>query len=64
MTTLIALSTLPGGTNVEAKMNDIPEAARASMNRAVKAMSVVDFSDAVLSMIESGEQRVRVTYSC
>jgi U3 small nucleolar RNA-associated protein 10 len=60
MTALIALSTLESGTNADTKVDEISQAARTSMDRALRVMSVVDFANAVLSMIESGEQRVRV----
>lgn len=60
MTALIALSTLENGANADAKVDEISQAARASMDRALRVMSVVDFANAVLSMIESAEERVRV----
>ena len=60
MTALIALSTLKNGANADAKVDEISQAARASMDRALRVMSVVDFANAVLSMIESAEERVRM----
>jgi len=58
VTALIALSALDNGSNAEAKMGEISQAARTSMDKAVKVMPVTDFVNAVLSMIESGEHRV------
>lgn len=55
---LIALATLQGGPNTENGMDDISQAARASLNQALGVMSAVDFISAVLSMVESGDQVV------
>jgi U3 small nucleolar RNA-associated protein 10 len=57
---LIALSVLESSANADTKVEEVSHAARSSMDRALRVMSVVDFANAVLSMIESGEPRVRV----
>jgi U3 small nucleolar RNA-associated protein 10 len=63
VTALIVLSTLENGANVDAKVDEIAQAARSSMDRALRVMSVVDFASAVLSMIESGKERVSLYYT-
>lgn len=60
VTALIALSNLENGANADARVDEISRAAHASLDRALRVMPVVDFANAVLSMIESGEQRVGV----
>lgn len=57
--TLIALSAPESSANSDTKVDEVSHAARTSMDRALRVMSVVDFANAVLSMIESGEERVR-----
>ena len=60
ITQLIELSTLPDGKSTETKVEDITEAARASMNKLLSLMSVLDFIDAVHSMLGSGDTKVRL----
>ncbi|KAJ7146113.1 hypothetical protein C8R44DRAFT_600928 [Mycena epipterygia] len=56
---LIALATARGGSTPDTRVDDISQAARASLNKALGCMSVVDFIDAVLSILKSGDSRVQ-----
>ena len=56
---LIELSTLQDGKSIETKVEDITQAARASMNKLLSLMSVLDFIDTVNSMLGSGDTKVR-----
>lgn len=57
---LIELSTLPDGKFTETRVEEIAEAARASMNKLLSLMSVLDFIDAVHPMFGSGDTKVRL----
>jgi len=59
ITQLIELSTLQDGKSTETKVEDITQAARGSMNKLLSLMSVLDFIDAVNSMLGSGDTKVR-----
>ncbi|PPQ90282.1 hypothetical protein CVT25_013107 [Psilocybe cyanescens] len=56
---LITLAILPEGVSKETKIGDVSEAARSTLNRLLSGMSVVDFSEAVESMLDSGGVKVQ-----
>ncbi|KAJ6619037.1 hypothetical protein B0H10DRAFT_1194701 [Mycena sp. CBHHK59/15] len=56
---LIALATARGGSTPDTKVEDISQAARSSLSKALGCMSVVDFIDAILSILKSGDSRVQ-----
>lgn len=56
---LITLAILPEGMTTDTKIEDISEAARSTMSRLLSGMSVVDFSEAVQSMLNSGDAKVQ-----
>lgn len=58
---LITLAILPEGVSNETKIGDVSEAARSTLNRLLSGISVVDFSEAVQSMLDSGDVKVRYT---
>lgn len=55
---LIRLATLSGGNTTDTKMEEISEAARSSLNRLLGSMSVVNFMQAVETMLDSGDGKV------
>jgi hypothetical protein len=55
---LIALATARGGSSPDTRIDDISQAARTSLTKALSCMSAVDFIDAVLSILKSGDSRV------
>ncbi|KAG6866337.1 hypothetical protein C0991_005804 [Blastosporella zonata] len=56
---LISLATLPVGTNPEAKIDEMCQAARTCLNKALSIMAASDFINGVLSMIESRDELVQ-----
>ncbi|KAJ7762738.1 hypothetical protein DFH07DRAFT_813302 [Mycena maculata] len=56
---LIALATARGGSSPDTKVEEISQAARSSLTRALGFMSAVNFIDAVLSILKSGDSRVQ-----
>ncbi|KAF8064012.1 hypothetical protein FPV67DRAFT_198389 [Lyophyllum atratum] len=56
---LISLATLDIGINPEGKVEEICQAARASLNKALSVMAAADFINGVLSMAQSGESLVQ-----
>ncbi|KAJ7701560.1 hypothetical protein B0H17DRAFT_1195339 [Mycena rosella] len=56
---LIALATARGGSSPETRVEDVSQAARVSLGKALGCMSAVDFVDAVLSILKSGDSRVQ-----
>ncbi|KAJ7630018.1 hypothetical protein DFH06DRAFT_704991 [Mycena polygramma] len=56
---LIALATARGGSGPDARVEEISQAARTSLGKALGCMSAVDFIDAVLSILQSGDPRVQ-----
>ncbi|KJA17838.1 hypothetical protein HYPSUDRAFT_191636 [Hypholoma sublateritium FD-334 SS-4] len=56
---LIRLATLSGGNSADTKMEEISEVARSSLNRLLSAMSVVNFMQAVETMLDSGDVKVQ-----
>ncbi|KAF8966928.1 armadillo-type protein [Flammula alnicola] len=56
---LITLATLPEGASNETKIDEISEAARSSMNKLLGSMSVVNFIEAVQTMLDSGDAKVQ-----
>ena len=61
---LIALATARGGSTPDTRIEDISQAARISLSKALACMSAVDFIDAVLSILQSGDSRVRFWVPC
>ena len=61
ITQLIKLATLPEGKSTETKVEEISEAARASMNRLLCSTSVFNFINAVHSMLGSGDTKACLT---
>lgn len=57
---LLALATLQTGLNSERKVDEICQAARASLNKALSVMAASDFINGVLSMLASGDKLVRL----
>ncbi|KAF7326662.1 U3 small nucleolar RNA-associated protein 10 [Mycena venus] len=56
---LIALATARGGATPDTRIEDVSQAARTSLSKALGCMSAVDFIDAVLSILQSGDARVQ-----
>ncbi|KAJ7270708.1 hypothetical protein B0H12DRAFT_1229192 [Mycena haematopus] len=56
---LIALATARGGSTPDTRIDDISQAARTSLSNALGCMSAVDFIDAVLSILQSGDSQVQ-----
>ncbi|KAJ7079966.1 hypothetical protein B0H15DRAFT_1025307 [Mycena belliarum] len=56
---LIALATVRGGPSPDTRVEDVSQAARTSLSKALGCMSAVDFIDAVLSILKSGDLRVQ-----
>ncbi|KAG5637085.1 hypothetical protein H0H81_005818 [Sphagnurus paluster] len=56
---LISLSSLGSGTTSDRKVDDICQAARATLNKALSVMAASDFINGVLSMIESEDSLVQ-----
>ncbi|KAJ6578862.1 hypothetical protein DFH09DRAFT_980162 [Mycena vulgaris] len=56
---LISLATARGGSSPDTRVEDISHAARVSLSKALGCMSAVDFIDAVLSILKSGDSRVQ-----
>ncbi|KAJ6464259.1 hypothetical protein C8R47DRAFT_1180243 [Mycena vitilis] len=56
---LIALATARGGSSPDTRVEEISQAARTSLGKALGCMSAVDFIDAVLSILQSGDPRVQ-----
>ncbi|KDR78387.1 hypothetical protein GALMADRAFT_245550 [Galerina marginata CBS 339.88] len=56
---LIALATLPDGTSSEMKIDEISEAARSTLNKLLRGMSVMDFGNSVQTMLGSGDLKVQ-----
>ncbi|KAJ7456907.1 hypothetical protein FB451DRAFT_1275210 [Mycena latifolia] len=56
---LIALATAQGGSSPDTRVEDISHAARVSLSKALGCMSAVDFIDAVLSIMKSGDSKVQ-----
>ncbi|KAJ6554556.1 armadillo-type protein [Mycena capillaripes] len=56
---LIALATARGGSSPNTRIEDVSQAARISLSKALGCMSAVDFIDAVLSILQSGDSRVQ-----
>ncbi|KAF8192665.1 hypothetical protein K438DRAFT_2017867 [Mycena galopus ATCC 62051] len=56
---LIALATTRGGSTPDTRIEDISQAARTSLKKALGCMSAVDFIDAVLSILQSGDPQVQ-----
>lgn len=59
---LITLATLPDGASSETKIEEISDAARSTLNKLISGMSVVDFSESVQSMLQSGNVKVRACH--
>jgi U3 small nucleolar RNA-associated protein 10 len=57
---LIALATARGGSTPDTRTEDISQAARISLSKALGCMSAVDFVDSVLFILQSGDSRVRL----
>ncbi|KAJ7607399.1 hypothetical protein FB45DRAFT_1135460 [Roridomyces roridus] len=57
---LIGLVTARGGSTPETKVDDVSQAARSALTRALRCMSAVDFVDALLSILKSGDSPVKV----
>ncbi|KAJ7740997.1 hypothetical protein B0H14DRAFT_3515417 [Mycena olivaceomarginata] len=56
---LIALATARGGSTPDTRTEDISQAARTSLSKALGCMSAVDFVDSVLFILQSGDSRVQ-----
>ncbi|KAJ7756261.1 hypothetical protein B0H16DRAFT_696293 [Mycena metata] len=56
---LIALATARGGSTPDTRVEEVSQAARTSLRKALNCMSAVDFVDAVLSILQSGDSRVQ-----
>ncbi|KAJ7042839.1 hypothetical protein C8F04DRAFT_1251651 [Mycena alexandri] len=56
---LIALATTSGGSTPDTRVEEVSQAARTSLRKALSCMSAVDFVDAVLSILQSGDSRVQ-----
>ncbi|KAJ7452113.1 hypothetical protein B0H11DRAFT_1742292 [Mycena galericulata] len=56
---LIALATARGGSSPDTNVEEISQAARSSLTRALGCMSAVDFIDALLSILKSGDSKVQ-----
>ncbi|KAF8901036.1 armadillo-type protein [Gymnopilus junonius] len=56
---LITLATLLEGASSETKVEEISDAARLTLNKLISGMSVVDFSESVRSMLQSGNVKVQ-----